>query len=45
MLFPSYIDKWEGIAFSRTERRPLASPAQGDVNGWITTLLLPGVTV
>lgn len=45
MLFPSHTDKWEGIVFSRTERRALESLAQGDGNGWLTTSLLPGVTV
>lgn len=45
MLFPSCIDEWEGIVFSRTERRAPASPARGDVSGWIAISLLPGVSI
>lgn len=45
MLVPSYSDKPEGIVFSRTEKRALASPAQRDVSNRVTTSLLPGVTM
>lgn len=45
MFVPSYSDKPEGIVFSRTEKRALASPAQRDVSNRVTTSLLPGVTM